>query len=51
MRIDLKKFRNFTCKKCHRYSEKPIFGKCLADKTDIYRCARREIFERKRYTE
>ncbi len=51
MKVDIEKFKESTCKKCHRYSEKPIFGKCLADKTDIYRCARREIFERKRYTE
>ncbi|MCX7951933.1 MAG: hypothetical protein N2594_08320 [Clostridiales bacterium] len=42
MRIDFQKALK-NCKKCPRYSDKPIFGKCLATRSDILKCAYREL--------
>ena len=43
MRIDIQKYRNNTCMECKKY-DRGKFGKCQAEKEDIYRCARQKIF-------
>ncbi|GIW49176.1 MAG: hypothetical protein KatS3mg079_652 [Caloramator sp.] len=42
MRVDYNYFLQKRCSKCERYSEKPVFGKCIATKSDILTCAWRE---------
>lgn len=41
MRIDYRKSKN-VCLKCPRYSEKLEFGKCIATKEDMLKCAWRK---------
>lgn len=43
MRIDYKVSKE-KCLKCYRYSEKFVFGKCMATKSDMIRCAYAEYF-------
>lgn len=45
MRIDVKQFRKTICKqKCKRYyNGKLEIGKCVADTSNIYECAKRKM--------
>lgn len=43
MRIDYQAAKK-KCLKCPRYSEKAEFGKCMATKSDMIRCAYEEWF-------
>ncbi len=46
MRVDTYRFMQQVCRKCKKYTgSKPVFGKCMATKTDIYRCAGRRMRE------
>lgn len=51
MRVDHNTFIKNTCKKCNRYSEKIMFGKCVADKGSVYVCARERLFNRGKFNE
>jgi len=44
MRVDCDKFRRSVCYSWDKYSGIPIFGKCMSEKSDIYRCAERLLF-------
>lgn len=44
MKIDIQRFIDNTCMECEKYN-RGKFGKCQAEKEDIYRCARRKMFE------
>lgn len=41
MRIDYQSAKE-KCRKCPRYSEKAEFGKCVATREDMLKCAYRE---------
>ncbi len=44
MRVNCEGFRRNICLKCDKYTgDKPVFGKCVAGMTEIYRCARQMV--------
>ena len=47
MRINYDNFRCHRCAKCARYTgTKPVFGKCVAGRSEIHECARRMMAEK-----
>ena len=44
MRIDIKAYKEGVCQKCNKYTgDKLTFGKCIASKEDIYKCAEKGL--------
>lgn len=50
MRVDTKKFKEKTCTKCKKFTgDKLIFGKCAAEFSNIYNCARMRMFNKQEF--
>ena len=50
MKVDISAFKMHSCRKCMNYSDdKLIFGKCIADKSSIYSCAKLVLSNREEF--